>query len=348
MRVAVVNDLALAREVLRRVILSVPEHTVAWTAEDGAEAVRKALADPPDVILMDLIMPQVNGVEATRQIMASRPCPILLVTSSVAANYALVCEAMGHGGLDAVNTPSFGPKGEILGGASLLARLAKLQQATLEEVQPSAERVNCAWHGGQRHVSNLPLVIAIGASTGGPDALGQILATFPATLRAAVLIVQHIGADFAPALVQWLRGRAHLPVRLAVQGEAPQPGVILIAGTNDHLALGADRRLLYTPDPEKCPYRPSVNVLFDSLAEDWPRQGVGVLLTGMGGDGANGLVHLRRCGWHTIAQDAATSIVYGMPRVAAQLKAARQILPLGEIGPAILHHLHTHPQSSGS
>src|SRR5262245_29566814 len=129
MRIAIVNDLALAREVLRRLVVSVPGYGVAWMAVDGAEAVRRAAEDRPDVILMDLVMPVMDGVEATRRIMAASPCPILLVTSSVTGNFNMVYRAMGHGGLDAVNTPTFGPDGKVKDGDGLLARIAKLEQA---------------------------------------------------------------------------------------------------------------------------------------------------------------------------------------------------------------------------
>ena len=126
MRIAIVNDLALAREVLRRLVLSMPAYTIAWMAENGEEAVRKAAQDRPDIILMDLVMPILDGVEATRRIMADSPCPILLVTSTVTGNFNMVYRAMGHGGLDAVNTPTFGPDGKIKDGEGLLARIAKL------------------------------------------------------------------------------------------------------------------------------------------------------------------------------------------------------------------------------
>src|SRR5215471_4627997 len=129
MRIAIVNDLALAREVLRRLVLSVPGYSVAWTAENGEEAVHKAAQDRPDAILMDLVMPVMDGAEATRRIMAQNPCPILLVTSSVSGNFNLVYRAMGCGGLDAVNTPTFGPDGTVRDGEGILARIAKLAHA---------------------------------------------------------------------------------------------------------------------------------------------------------------------------------------------------------------------------
>ncbi|HEY7329273.1 MAG TPA: chemotaxis response regulator protein-glutamate methylesterase [Gemmataceae bacterium] len=331
MRVAIVNDLALAREVLRRLVQSVPGYTIAWAACNGAEAVRLAAADRPDAILMDLVMPIMDGVEATRRIMAETPCPILLVTSSICGNFDKVYEAMGHGGLDAVNTPTFDREGKINDGEGLLARLDSLAKANRVAPAPLAPPTVASRPAGQG-----PALVAVGASTGGPEALARILEAFPADFPAAVVIIQHIGADFAPSLVRWLGDRTRLPVRLAKTGDTPTAGVVLVAGSNDHLRLDRDHRLFYTPDPTDYPYRPSVDEFFCSLTAYWPRRGVAALLTGMGSDGARGLLQLRQAGWMTFAQDQATSIVYGMPHAAAQLGAASQVLPLSRLAPAIL------------
>jgi two-component system response regulator WspF len=340
MRVAIVNDLALAREVLRRLVISLPGYSVAWTAVDGAEAVRRAAEDRPDVILMDLVMPVMDGVEATRRIMAATPCPILLVTSSVTGNFNMVYQAMGHGGLDAVNTPTFGSDGQVKDGEGLLACLAKLEQAkrlptTVCNEPPPSGRPKSP--GGNANL--LPPLLALGSSTGGPEALAQILGELPADFPAGVVIVQHIAADFAPSLVVWLQGRTRLRVSIAAVGQEPKPGQALLAATNDHLFVNRGCLLGYTSEPVDYPYRPSVDVFFDSLAARWPRLGVAVLLTGMGSDGARGLLSLRKAGWHTIAQDQASSVVYGMPKAAAELQAACQILPLNRIARAILEEI---------
>jgi two-component system response regulator WspF len=331
MRVAIVNDLALAREVLRRLVLSVPGYTIAWMANDGAEAVRRAAADRPDVILMDLVMPVMDGVQSTRRIMAENPCPILLVTSSICGNFEKVYEALGVGGLDAVNTPTLDREGKIQGGEGLLARLANLEKISRGTPAPIAPQPVPKPPVGQG-----PALVALGASTGGPQALARILEAFPPDFPAAVILIQHIGIEFAPSLVHWLGERTRLPVRLARSGDTPTAGIILVAGSNDHLQLGCDRRLVYTPDPVDYPYRPSVDVFFSSLAAWWPNRGVAALLTGMGADGARGLLQLRQAGWLTLAQDRATSIVYGMPQAAVQLGAASQILPLAQLAPTIL------------
>lgn len=333
MRIAIVNDLALAREVLRRLVLSVPGYSVAWTAENGEEAVRKAGEDRPDAILMDLVMPVLDGAEATRRIMARGPCPILLVTSSVSGNFNLVYRAMGCGGLDAVNTPTFGPGQTIRDGEGILARLAKLDLARqAHQPVPAPPDAGTAAHFDR----NLPPVVALGSSTGGPEALAQILKCLPAQFPAAAVVVQHIAAEFAPGLAHWLEGQGRLPVRPARAGDSPRPGEVLLAGTDDHLILRPDRRLAYVADPADYPYRPSVDVFFHSLASAWPRPGVAVLLTGMGCDGAAGLLRLRGLGWHTIAQDQASCVVYGMPKAAADHRAACEVLPVAQIGAAVL------------
>ncbi len=341
MRIAIVNDLALAREVLRRLVLSVPGHQIAWTAADGAEAVRKAAQDRPDVILMDLVMPVLDGAEATRRIMAQSPCPILLVTSSVTGNFNLVYRAMGHGGFDAVNTPTLGSDGTVRDGEGILARIAKLARVQ-QDPGATVWKPPSASDSDPRISATCPHpVLALGASTGGPEALASILKALPADFPAAVVIIQHIAAEFAPSLANWFQGQTSLPVRLARDGDELKPGEVILAGTNDHLVLRPDRRLAYTADPVDYPYRPSVDVFFNSLVTSWPRPGIAVVLTGMGSDGAQGLLQLRQSGWYTITQDQAGCVVYGMPKVAADLGAASQVLPLAHIPGAILDYLRS-------
>jgi two-component system response regulator WspF len=331
MRIGIVNDLSLAREVLRRVVLSVPGYSVAWAAEDGDDAIRMAAADSPDVILMDLVMPRVNGVEATRAIMKKVPCPILVVTATVKGHYDLVIAAINAGALDAVETPQLAAGGAIQNGQPLLNRLSKLSDAN-NSVTGSGLIVPLRINSPAR---DCPPLVVIGSSTGGPDALATVLSAFPPDFPAAVLISQHIGAEFAPTLVTWLAERCCLKVRTAQSGDIPAAGTVLIAESNDHLEIAPNHKLSYTASPRQYPYRPSVDVLFGSAAAIWPRLGIGVLLTGMGCDGAEGLLRLRGMGWHTITQDEASCVVYGMPKAAVEKKAATEILPLSQIGPTI-------------
>ena len=325
MNIGIVNDLPLAVEAMRRAIALRPEHRVLWVATDGAQAVDFCVAQPPDVVLMDLIMPKFDGVEATRRIMAQAPCAILVVTSSVGANAWRVYEAMGAGALDAVDTPTLADN--RLAGASqpLLAKIDQIGRLLEKPVAPPTPRPAAAVSRGAA-----PL-IAIGASAGGPGALAAVLGKLPADFGGSLVIVQHVDKAFAEGMAQWLDSQTELTVRVAESGDRPRPGEVLLAATNDHLHIARTGSLDYTSEPAATPYRPSVDVFFHSVVEHWYGNAVGVLLSGMGRDGAIGLKAMRAKGYLTIAQDEATSAVYGMPKAAAALDAARRILPLDSI-----------------
>lgn len=334
MRIAIVNDLPLAVEALKRALALKPVHQLAWVARNGAEAVALCARDTPDLVLMDLLMPVMDGVEATRRIMAASPCAILVVTVSVGANAWRVFEAMGHGALDAVDTPGLGTGNPRASAAPLLAKIDILAKLVVDRSGdlpgPSGPAVAPVTVARQNRL------LAIGASAGGPAAVARVLADLPGDFPVAVVIVQHVDEQFAAGMADWLGQHSRLPVRVAHAGETPAPGVVLLAGTNDHLTLLADGKLGYTAHPREYVYRPSVDVFFQSVTQYWAGDVIGVLLTGMGRDGAVGLKALRNQGRHTIAQDQATSAVYGMPKAAATLGAAVDILPLDRIAPKVV------------
>ncbi len=341
MRVGIVNDQPLAREVLRSVIISVPGYSVAWTANDGLEAVAKTKADKPDVVLMDLIMPNMDGVEATGRIMKESPCPVILVTSSTTANFSQVHRAMTLGGLDAVNTPTLGPGGKLLETEPLLAKLAKVAQKRLVPVIPKIATPNMTDSQAVR-ILDLPRslpVVAVGVSTGGPVALGTFLNGLPAKFPGAVLVSLHIDPSAVPNLVQSLQKKTSLRIFPVTAPTFPDVGGIYIACSDDHMIVTPSGRLVYTNDPKDYPYRPSVNALFSSLAANWKIPGVAVILTGMGDDGAKGMLALKQNGWHTIAQDESTSVVYGMPQAAMKTGAATQSLPVEHIAGAVISRI---------
>ena len=324
MRIGIVNDMVIAAEAMRRVLALAPRHELAWIAHDGVEAVDMCRRDRPDLILMDLIMPRMDGIEATRLIMAQSPCAILIVTADIEANASRVFAAMGEGALDAVDTPLLGSADPVLSGRALLAKIDAI--ARLVGVKTTAPRLPAS-----RPAPPSNPVVAIGASAGGPGALAAILADIPKSFPAAIVIVQHVDARFAPGLVTWLGQHCPLPVKLASEGDRAVPGTVLVAGTDDHLVFKSRAQLGYTPNPTEHIYRPSIDVFFDSAGRVCSGPVIGVLLTGMGSDGAQGLKALRGLGHHTIAQDQATSAVYGMPKAAATIAAATDILPLNRI-----------------
>lgn len=335
MRIGIVNDMALAREALRRAVESSPGLKAVWAAKDGVEAVQLNEKDPPDLILMDLFMPHMDGAEATRRIMKSRPTPILVVTATVSGNIGKVYEAMGHGALDAVDTPTLGQKGEVEGASRLLAKIKVVERLIAGPVEMVRKEV-----GETKIISLQPArFVLLGASTGGPTAIRDVLLGMPKPLQASVVVVQHMDAAFAPGLASWLAEHTGLDVQIAKDGNMPMPGNVLVAGTNDHMILDSTGRLRYTAEPLAVVYRPSVDVFFESVARHGPTYGVAVVLTGMGRDGAIGLLRLRKQGWHTIAQDEKTSVVWGMPRAAAETGAAREVLPLGSIAAAVKSRL---------
>jgi len=340
-KIAIVNDLNLAVEALRRVVDSMAGHSIAWIARDGREAVHHCLEDTPDLVLMDLIMPVMDGVQATAEIMAKCPCPILLVTASLGVNAAKVYEAMGHGAVDAVRTPTLGLGGQLEGAAPLVNKILRVAMLT-GKATPRETRSGFAPPPAPppSAAPEFPPLLAIGSSTGGPQALATILSALPRPFPAAIAIVQHVDPDFAGGLASWLGQQSHFEVETARPGQLLQVGKVTLAASDDHLVVDSTGHLTYTPIPRENVYRPSVDVFFRSLAQHWPNPGVALLLTGMGRDGAEGLKLLRGRGWKTIAQGQQSCVVYGMPKAAALIGAAMDILELPAIAPALAAHFH--------
>lgn len=340
MRIAIVNDMPMAVEVMRRVVNSTPEHEVVWVAYNGFEAVEQCAGDIPDLILMDLIMPQMDGVEATRRIMAATPCPILLVTASVEQNSAMVFEAMGAGALDAVNTPMLGISGEGEGRDVLLNKIRAIgilnNTATIRPA-PMVSHVSPDSPSAKADTSGT--LLTFGSSSGGPQALCSVLSQFPKDFSVPIVMVQHVDVQFVAGLADWLNEQCAITVRLAEDGDRPEAGTALLAGRNDHLVMQANGALAYTPEPVSMPYRPSVDVFWQSLATVWRGKVLAVLLTGMGRDGAQGMLKLRDKGAYTIAQDEESSAVYGMPKAAKELGAALKISALESIPTLVMSKL---------
>ncbi|MFP4346928.1 MAG: chemotaxis-specific protein-glutamate methyltransferase CheB [Thermodesulfobacteriota bacterium] len=345
MRIAVVHDLDSVQKEIQKIILNLPHHEIAWTARAGTEAMNRSSRDLPDLILMKLALPDISGVEVTRRIMEKSPCAILLITHQVEDHTSEIFEAMSHGALDVVHLPCFGSNGatETIDPAQTRTLIHKKIQ-TVEKLKQNHIAVRVC-----KAASPRPPLVVIGSSAGGPKALADILSRLPETLEATLVVIQHVDKEFSAGFVDWLDAQCSLRVKLAVEGGRPAAGVVHVAGTDDHLILTPDYTFSYIPGESDSPYHPSVDVFFKSLVGYCPaRPGptpyrrigcVGVLLTGMGRDGAEGLLTLYRAGWHTIAQDESTSVIYGMPRAAKEIGAATEVLPIDKIAPAILKAL---------
>jgi len=341
-RVLVVEDSLTVRRRLCDVLSADPGLEVIGEAADGKRAIELCEALRPDVITMDMMLPLMTGLSATEYIMAHFPTPILIVSASTNRGELFkTYDALAAGAVDVLEKPT----GNEADGqweqrfVSTVKLVARIKVITHLRARLSAV--------GQPHRAALPAMprpaggrrcqlIAIGASTGGPGAIVDVLRGLAPQVRVPVLVVLHINEPFGSAFADWLD--AQTPRRVAyAEDDEPLAGVagrVVMAPPDRHLVV-RQGRLRLTQDPERHCCRPSVDVLFDSIAHDCSSGGVACLLTGMGRDGAAGLLEIRRTGGHTIAQDEATSVVYGMPREAALLGAAEHVLPLGEIGPML-------------
>ncbi len=326
MKIAIVNDLKIEIEVLKKALVNIEDFEIIWTAENGKEAIIKTKTHKPDLILMNLLMPIMDGAVATSIIMKENPVAILIVTSSVEKNQSKVFNALGSGALDVVATPFFDSSGFLTGVDELIKKIQTIKKIIITTIPKTTLELK-----EERMSLQLVKLIAIGASTGGPKALATILENLPAKLDASIVIIQHVDHLFAEGLAKWLDTQTKHKVKLACENEEIQKGMIYVAGTNDHLIIAPNQRFRYTPEPLDYPYRPSVDTFFYSLADNWKQKSIAVLLTGMGNDGAKGLLKLKQSNWITIAQDKESSVVWGMPKVALEIGAVSKVYSIEQI-----------------
>ena len=335
MKIAIINNKQLARKELIRIVAMTEDNELAWSTSSGKRGIKFCKTNKPDLILMDPLVRDISGIAVIRQIMAETPCAILIVTGSIDEQSEIVFEAMGAGAIDAVNTPILDTQEHDQAAATLQRKIAMINVLTSEIQSLPAKYLD-----GELNPSNAPAeknLITIGCSSGGPEALAELLNKLPEDYQSPIVIVQHVDAAFAPGLAKWLNVKSALPVRLAKEGDVPTPGTVLLAATNNHLVLSSQGQLTYRHEPADTTYRPSVDIFFQSVAENWRHSVTAILLSGMGKDGAKGLRQLRTKGAYTIAQDKATSAVYGMPKAALELDAAVDILPIDRIATILRH-----------
>lgn len=341
-RVLVVEDSPTIRAHLCDVLSADPEVDVVAAVEDGRRAIEMCQSLRPDVVTLDMMLPVMGGLAATEYIMAHCPTPILIVSASTNRGELFkTYEALAAGALDVLEKPGGDETNDswerkLIANVKLLSRIKVIthprgrltpmsRQAPGSSAAPRT--ISSARRGGRG--------VALGASTGGPGAIVEVLRAIPAPFTLPVFFVMHIGEPFGTAFAEWLDGQTGHRVRYALHGEPlPREGGVLMAPPDRHLVL-REGKVWLSDDAARHSCRPSVDTLFESVAREYGATAMAALLTGMGRDGAAGLLDIRRAGGLTIAQDEATSVVYGMPREAVLLGAAERVLPLAEIGPAL-------------
>lgn len=344
-RVLVVEDSLTVRRHLVEVLSADAELEVVGEAEDGKRGIELCQELRPDVVTLDMMLPVMSGLAATEHIMAYCPTPILIVSASTNRGELFkTYEALAAGALDVLEKPLGDQQDEaweqrLVSTIKLISRV-KVITHPRARLGPMGHRLlgaSPAPAPSSALTTSAPRVIALGVSTGGPAALVEILRGLPSDFPIPILLVIHLGKLFAPAFAEWLDGQSPMRVAYARDGETLSSlgeGRVLVASPDRHLVV-RQGRLRLTDDPERHSCRPSVDVLFASLARDVGAGCAACLLTGMGKDGAEGLLAIRRAGGPTIAQDEATSVVFGMPREAILLGAAEQVLSLDKIAPAL-------------
>jgi len=352
-RVLVVEDSVTVRKRLCELLSADPEIELVGEAGDGRRAIEMCQSLRPDVVTLDMMLPVMSGLAATEYIMAHCPTPILIVSSSLNRGELFkTYEALAAGALDVMEKPA----GDATDGEwdrrlratlKLIARIKVITHPRARLASGNAQR----WQDdpgkgppalGSTHRLQ---VVAIGASTGGPSAIVQVLKSLPTDFNVPILLVLHIGDPFGTAFAEWLDGQSSHRVHLAIEGQRFWTQGVFMAPPGRHLEV-RDGRLHLSDAPERHSCRPSVDVLFESVAREIGAGAAACLLTGMGRDGADGLLSIRQAGGITIAQDEATSVVYGMPHEAIVIGAAMHVLPLDEIGPALLAMFHSQVQLS--
>jgi len=342
MKVAIAHPDPVTVDRLTELMLGQRGVKVIWTSQTASGALASGASRRPDLLLMGLELPGMPPGELTRRLMEVSPCSILLLNRGCDPCFSRVFEALGQGAADAAILPSpvdwdsAGSWDDLLDRFNTLRTLIGHESGLGEQVRPLETAV----------LQPLPPVIAIGSSTGGPKALATLLSGLPESLPAAVVIVQHLDVHFTEGLAEWLGQSTPLRVSALTEETRLAPGQVWVAARPQHLIVQPNLTLGWTSEWPDLISRPSIDVFFRSLAQHPILKGCGVLLTGMGRDGAAGLLAMRLAGFHTVTQDEATCVVYGMPKAAAELGAAEVVLPLERISTHLLGLLKTSGNNS--
>lgn len=331
-RVLVAEDSIVQREVLVHLLEQAGGFKVVGTARDGEEAVAETARLKPDIILMDCFMPRLSGTEATKRIMEESPTPIVLVSATESvADVAFALNSMRAGALAALPKPSgTDDPADALRVRELVRTLRLMSEVRVIRRRPMRP-APAPPRPAPATAPGAPLrgmrIIAIAGSTGAPGVIADLLTGLAPLVTVPIVIVQHLAHGFADGFALWLAQRSGLRVKVADAGMSAEPGLALVAPDHAHMAIDPALRVRLSDEPAEEGFQPSANHLFRSVARSFGANAIGILLTGMGRDGAEGLLEMRKAGALTIAQDEESSVVFGMPGTAVRLGAALHVLP---------------------
>ena len=366
-KVLLVEDSPVALNILQRLLKSCPEIAVVGTASNGKEALGLIPKLNPEVICTDFTMKGMDGLELTQQVMAKYPRPILVISNSVQKyDTKNVFKLLQAGALDVFPKPKTGRESDygkvkeqlldkikVISGVSVFTKplrqtvassintkLSSTQTVStsqaIKKISEQEKGNTIAYLKATQDIAPFPVkVVAIGVSTGGPRALNQVISPLPKNFPVPIICTQHISPGFLEGLVNWLDGESQLRIKIAQKGEYPRPGTVYFAPENSHLQLTSQGQFIHTSTEPVDGHCPSATVMFQSVAKFYGRKSLGILLTGMGRDGATGMKAIAEIGGMTIAQDEKSCIVFGMPKAAIEIGAAKHILPLQKIAPLL-------------
>lgn len=345
-KVLVVDDSALVRKVITDILQKDPDIEVVGTANNGKTAIFKNQTLDPDVITMDIEMPIMDGLECLKAIVETRPKPVIMMSVLTQHGAEATFKALEYGAVDFIPKPSTALSISIEEIAELLIKKVKsVYRSKIKLHRREADRQDSSMRTPEemlRDKSKTAKVVAIGTSTGGPSALLEVFHSFPENFPSPVLVVQHMPEGFTRAFAERLNSNSKMHIKEAEDGETCMPGWGYIAPGHSHMAVeksGTEKVIRVYRADKVSGHMPSIDVLFNAVADTWGENSVAVIMTGMGRDGAEGILRIKNGGGYTIAQDEETSVVYGMNRVAVQLGAINEVVSVYDIGNKIIEHL---------
>ena len=331
-RVLVVDDSTFVRKAVARMLGEAADVEVVGSAADGEEGLEKARELQPDVVTLDIKMPKLGGLETLERLMAERPVAVLLLSSLTQEGAEVTLRGLELGAMDFVDKSSVEPMSMLSLGEELVAKVRALGSARVRPRRQVRARKPAPEAGGTE-------LVVVAASTGGPTALQTLISGLPAGLKPAIVVVQHIPRGFTRSLADRLDARSAVPVREAADGDPVEPGRVLIAPAGIHTRLrrrGARVRVVLDEEPRDALHRPSADVLMASAATAFGPRALGVVLTGMGADGTEGLKAIQAAGGHTLAESEDTCVIYGMPKAAVAAGVVTKVVPIDRMAEEIL------------